>query len=489
MWQVVRRHEPNGHGGTRRSVDAPAPAVCADGMYGVGRHQVWLEDDGQDMSRALWSWSQVSYRDRIPGASRPGQAPRDFRDGPAPILAAGTIGGGEYWLEEDGMPEATTNGAKLPYQIPSMAEIAALRGTSGLRAVSTFSGCGGGCLGLEWAGFEVLWASEFIPIARETYEANHPGIPVDSRDIRLVQPEEILEACGGEPPDLMEGSPPCADFSTAGKRQAGWGREKVYSETRQRVDDLFFEYARLVRGVQPRAFIAENVSGLVKGTAKGYFREILAAFKDCGYRVRARVLDAQWLGVPQQRQRLIFVGIREDLGLEPPFPSPLPYRYTIADALPWVAGGSFSGRLNHSFGQGEHPVDQEPIRTIPGPDGTKLRISPPARVVHDTSGLFSTGDVTNKPVPTIMVGPHAVNSAHYQIHGGAPITEDPETGYRLLLEGHAIAAEYDKLRPGESSDRYFNLVRPSEAAPSPTMTQASSAAGGRRIMGAFIGSS
>src|SRR5207248_5858022 len=122
--------------------------------------------------------------------------------------------------------------------------------------------------------------------------------------------------------DVMEGSPPCASFSTAGKRQAGWGQVRPYSDTRQRTDDLFFEFARLVRGVRPKVFVAENVSGLVKGTAKGYFKEILRALKGCGYRVEARLLDAQWLGVPQVRQRIIFVGVREDLGVGPAFPKP-----------------------------------------------------------------------------------------------------------------------------------------------------------------------
>jgi DNA (cytosine-5)-methyltransferase 1 len=83
-----------------------------------------------------------------------------------------------------------------------------------------------------------------------------------------------------------------------------------------------------------KTFVAENVSGLVKGTAKGWFIEVLRALKPSGYRVSARLLDAQWLGVPQMRQRIIFVGVREDLRLEPTHPEPLPYRYSVRDALP-----------------------------------------------------------------------------------------------------------------------------------------------------------
>ena len=225
--------------------------------------------------------------------------------------------------------------SKPAYRVPLMSEIADLP-WNGFNAISTFSGCGGSSLGYKMAGFRVLWASEFIPAAQQTYRANHPKTILDTRDIRQVKAEEILDAIGMKPGelDLFDGSPPCASFSTAGSREAGWGKVKKYSDGAQRTDDLFYEFIRLVRGIQPKVFVAENVSGLVKGTAKGYFLEILAAMKASGYRVTCRVLDAQWLGVPQQRQRTIFVGVREDLNRDPVHPKPLSYRYSIKDALP-----------------------------------------------------------------------------------------------------------------------------------------------------------
>jgi DNA (cytosine-5)-methyltransferase 1 len=223
-----------------------------------------------------------------------------------------------------------------------MAEVRAVP-SNGLVVASTFSGCGGSSLGYRMAGFRVAWASEFVAAARDTYRANFPDATLDERDVRVVQPGEVLEAIGLRPGelDLLDGSPPCASFSTAGNREGDWGKVKKYSATRQRTDDLFFEYARLVAGIAPRAFVAENVSGLVKGSAKGYFKEILRALESAGpgYRVRARLLDAQWLGVPQARQRLIFLGMRRDLGAEPEHPSPLPYRYAIREAIPWLADG------------------------------------------------------------------------------------------------------------------------------------------------------
>lgn len=182
---------------------------------------------------------------------------------------------------------------KPPYIVPSMAEIEAIP-WNGHTVVSTFSGCGGSCLGYRMAGFRVLWANEFVPAAQAVYKLNHPKSILDTRDIRAVQPEDILKAIGCEKGDvdIFDGSPPCDSFSTAGKREAKWGKVKAYHGTEQRTDDLFFDYARLVEGVQPRVFVAENVSGLVKGTAKGYFKLILARLKECGYRVKAKVLDA-----------------------------------------------------------------------------------------------------------------------------------------------------------------------------------------------------
>jgi len=222
-----------------------------------------------------------------------------------------------------------------PYKVPSMEEIRNLP-WNGFTVASTFSGCGGSSTGYRMAGFKVLWASEFIDAARSAYKANcAPYTTVDGRDIRQVQASEILAATGLKEGqlDLFDGSPPCASFSTAGKREKGWGKVKKYSDKEQRTDDLFFEYSRLIRGLKPKTFVAENVSGLIKGTAKGYFLEILRELKACGYKVSCKVLDAQWLGVPQARQRTIFVGVREDLGLDPVHPKPLPFRYSVRDAI------------------------------------------------------------------------------------------------------------------------------------------------------------
>lgn len=221
------------------------------------------------------------------------------------------------------------------YKIPSMKEIEAIP-WNGYNVVSTFSGGGGSCLGYRMAGYRVLWANEFVEEARNCYRLNHPNTILDGRDIREVTPEDILAAIGkkkGEI-DLFDGSPPCCAFSTSGKREDAWGKVRSYSDNKaQTIEDLFEEYIRLLDGLQPKTFIAENVSGMVKGKAVGYFKHYIEEMRQCGYKVHAKLLNAKWLGVPQSRERVIFVGVREDLNREPTHPKPLSYVYTLKDAL------------------------------------------------------------------------------------------------------------------------------------------------------------
>ena len=326
---------------------------------------------------------------------------------------------------------------KPDYSIPSMLEIAKTQDTNGYTMVSTFSGCGGSCLGFEMSGYKVAWANEFVEAARDTYIMNHPGVIVDGRDVREVTGTDILSAIGkqvGEV-DVLEGSPPCASFSTAGSREKGWGKVKSYSDTEQRADDLFFEYARLVGEVQPKVFVAENVSGLVKGKALGYFKWILAELKSNGYTVEAKLLDASWLGVPQARQRLIFMGVRNDLveayGVSPTYPQPFPHRYTVREVLPNIRRMKFGGK----------PHNYQP---------------------------------SDKPSPTVMASDGQTSPTAYFSSGGFvetqdEVTHDPETGQEISIGRYAIGPEWDKLAPGEASKRYFTLVKSHLDAPAQTI--------------------
>lgn len=326
---------------------------------------------------------------------------------------------------------------KPPYQLPSMADIEKMRATNGYNMVSTFSGCGGACLGFEMAGFAVLWANEFVEAARDTYAINHPHTILDGRDIRTVHHQDILDATGlrvGEL-DLLEGSPPCASFSTSGKREKGWGTEKKYSDTVQRADDLFFEFARLLRGLQPKFFTAENVSGLVKGKAIGYFKIIMTELRSAGYHVEAKLLDASYLGVPQARQRLIFVGVRNDLydkGLRPVHPKPLPYRYTVAEVIPSVQRVKFSTKV-HNYKD------------------------------------------ANRPSPTIVASDADSSPTAYFSGGGwvlatDEIEFDEETGHKISLGEYAVGKAWDRTPMGKGDEKYINFQKPDPNKPVPTIT-------------------
>lgn len=204
------------------------------------------------------------------------------------------------------------------YTIPTVAELRANteHGNHKFEVVSLFAGGGGSSTGYRMAGGKVLAVNEFIPEAINTYQANWPTTKILAGDVRKLTAEQILDAIGRQAGelDILDGSPPCSAFSTAGSREKGWGKTKKYSDAAQsNVEDLFFEYIRILRGVQPKVFIAENVSGLAKGTAKGYLNEIMRELRASGYQVSCRILDAKWLSVPQSRQRTIFVGVRNDL--------------------------------------------------------------------------------------------------------------------------------------------------------------------------------
>ncbi len=214
------------------------------------------------------------------------------------------------------------------------------RSLSAPTVISTFAGCGGSSLGYSMAGFRELLAVEWEQNAVDTFRLNFPDVPVYHGDIAKLSVDECLRMTGLQPGDLdvFDGSPPCQGFSTAGKRQIDDPR-----------NGLFREYVRLLRGLQPKAFVMENVSGMVKGKMKLVFVEILRELKASGYRVSARLLNAMYFHVPQSRQRMIFIGVRDDLAIEPTFPQAQAQPIVMSEVLPITAArydtkGAFTKR-------------------------------------------------------------------------------------------------------------------------------------------------
>lgn len=190
--------------------------------------------------------------------------------------------------------------------------------------ISTFSGCGGSSLGYNLAGGKVLLAVEMDDNAVETYKLNFPDTAIYHGDIHNLTTEKVLKITGlkvGEL-DILDGSPPCQGFSTAGKREFCDPRNQLYNE-----------YVRLLKGLQPKVFVMENVSGLVKGKMKLIFKDILTELKESGYNVKVRLMNAKYYNVPQSRQRLIFIGVRNDLNITPSHPKPQTKPITVGEAL------------------------------------------------------------------------------------------------------------------------------------------------------------
>jgi len=186
--------------------------------------------------------------------------------------------------------------------------------SNGLKVFGTFICGGGSTMGYKLAGFEHLGGVEIDPPIANVYKANHNPKYLYIEDIRDFAdrtefPEDLYDL------DILDGSPPCSSFSMAGNREKDWGKEKKFREgqTVQRLDDLFFDYIKLAKKLQPKVIIAENVKGLLQGNAKVYVRKIRAALEDAGYKVQLFLLNAASMGVPQKRERVFFICQRNDL--------------------------------------------------------------------------------------------------------------------------------------------------------------------------------
>ena len=221
--------------------------------------------------------------------------------------------------------------------------------------ISTFAGCGGSSLGYSMAGYRELTAVELNDNAAATFALNFPDVPIYKGDIALLPVNQILATAQLEPGqlDVLDGSPPCQGFSTAGKRMIDDPRNQ-----------LFREYVRLIEGLQPKVFVMENVSGMVKGKMKLVFVEILTALKACGYRVSCRLLNAMYFNVPQSRQRVIFIGIRNDIGITPTHPKAQSRPRPATDATDAIAIKRGFGSINDIRRAKKYRSTDRPAPTI-----------------------------------------------------------------------------------------------------------------------------
>ena len=189
-----------------------------------------------------------------------------------------------------------------------------------MKVVSLFSGAGGLDLGFKMAGHEIIWANDLYEDAVKTYRKNL-GDHVVLEDIHNIKDSDIPDC------DIVIGGFPCQGFSVANtKRHIGDERNELYKQL-----------IRVISAKRPKFFLAENVKGLTNLGKGEVFKMILEDFKALGYKVDSRILNAADFGVPQTRQRVIIVGVRNDLDFTYTFPDPIRSQ-TGEEGLPvWVS--------------------------------------------------------------------------------------------------------------------------------------------------------
>ena len=174
-----------------------------------------------------------------------------------------------------------------------------------MKILSLFSGCGGLDLGFEKAGFDIPIANEFDKNIWKTFEVNHPQTKLLKEDIRKIDAKTLPKDIDG-----IIGGPPCQSWSEAGSLKGiEYDRGK-----------LFFEYIRILKSVQPKFFLAENVSGMLADRHSEAVKNIIKMFEECGYDVSLTLVNAKDYGVAQERKRVFYIGFRKDLNIKFDFP-------------------------------------------------------------------------------------------------------------------------------------------------------------------------
>lgn len=191
-----------------------------------------------------------------------------------------------------------------------------------MTVVSLFSGAGGLDLGFVKAGHRVVWANDLYGDAVETYRANI-GDHVVCKDIAEVKSEEIPDC------DIVIGGFPCQGFSVANTK-------RHESDKRNR---LYLQLLRVVKDKRPKFFLAENVKGILHFAGGKVYEQILADMRSLGYCVKSRLFNTADYGVPQKRERVVFVGVRNDIDFEYEFPPPTHGKEGADGLRRWVGVG------------------------------------------------------------------------------------------------------------------------------------------------------
>jgi DNA (cytosine-5)-methyltransferase 1 len=196
-------------------------------------------------------------------------------------------------------------------------------------ALDLFSGAGGFSLGLEAAGFHSVGAIDVDPVVGETYVKNFGERPVcffgqregDMRKVSFRRVRDKLHLAGISELDLLVAAPPCQGFSRVGRAKLDSIADQTGAFFLDPRNHLYRQAVAMLKELRPRVFLFENVAGILHVRGRNVAELVCAAVQRAGYRTRAAVLNTAWYGVPQSRERVIVIGTRDDLDLEPAFPT------------------------------------------------------------------------------------------------------------------------------------------------------------------------
>ena len=175
------------------------------------------------------------------------------------------------------------------------------------KVVDLFCGAGGLHMGFERAGYDIRLCVDNDNLVERTHKRNFPNIPFINEDIRKLSSDEIKKYLGGRKVDVVIGGPPCQGFSTIGKRVSSNPETRAKHDPR---NELVLTYARLIRELQPKFIVMENVKGILTMKGGTYLVTVLKELKDAGYEVDYRLINMADYGVPQIRERVIIIGNR-----------------------------------------------------------------------------------------------------------------------------------------------------------------------------------
>ena len=242
--------------------------------------------------------------------------------------------------------------------------------TSHPRVVSLFSGAGGLDLGFKLAGFDLVWANDFDKDAVETYRANIDKHCVCA-DISEVSTDDIPDC------DVMIGGFPCQGFSMANTKRNVLDKRNT----------LYLQYIRVLKAKKPKFFVAENVKGILTLGKGEVIKAIVSDFAEVGYKVVYRLLNAADYGVPQTRQRVIIVGVRNDLDVEFSYPKPTNSKNGENGLPRWVS-------VREAI-DGLPDPDGPDADTVPNNEYSQYKVKPRNYTGHRVTD-------PDKPSPTIL---------------------------------------------------------------------------------------